>query len=60
MKSFDLTRQEFIKLQEIFNKYDPDIVTLNYDHSSGIGAVITAEFETNSRIKIDITDIESW
>lgn len=60
MKSVNLTRREFVKLQEIFQKYDPEIVSLTFDASSGIGAVITAEFETKSRIKVDITDIESW
>ena len=60
MKSFVITKQQFLKLQEIFEKYDPENLMLIYDHSSGIGPTITAEFESRSRIKVDITDIESW
>jgi hypothetical protein len=55
-----MTRGEFKKLLEIFEKYDPDHVDLIFDNSSGIGSVVTAEFESKSKIKIDITDIESW
>jgi hypothetical protein len=60
MKSVTITQKEFEKLQEIFKKYNPDHVKLTFDNSNGIGAVVTAEFESRSRIKIDITDIESW
>jgi|688.fasta_scaffold26317_11 hypothetical protein len=60
MKSFRMTRNEFKKLLEIFENHNPDYVDLTFDNSNGIGSVVTAEFETRSKIKIDITDIESW
>jgi hypothetical protein len=55
-----MTRNEFKKLLEIFENHNPDYVDLTFDNSNGIGSVVTAEFETRSKIKIDITDIESW
>ena len=40
--------------------YDLDRVVWTEESTSGIGPTVHIEFDPKSRIKMDITDVESW
>lgn len=59
-KQVVITRNQFEKIREAFEMYDTlDYVKLHFDHTNGIGAVVTLEYDPRS-VQIDITDVESW
>lgn len=60
MKQFIITRNQFEKLKEVFEMYDLDHVVWKEESPSGIGPNVIVEFDTKDKIKIDITDVESW
>ena len=55
-----ITKKQFEKLKEVFEMYDLDRVVWTEQSTSGIGPNVTIEFDPKSRIKMDITDVESW
>lgn len=55
-----ITKKQFEKLKEVFEMYDLDRVVWIEQSTSGIGPNVTIEFDPKSRIKMDITDVESW
>ena len=55
-----ITKKQFEKLKEVFEMYDLDRVVWTEQSTSGIGPNVTIEFDPKSRIKLDITDVESW
>lgn len=60
MTTVTITRKEYEMIKKVFEMYDTiDCVKLHFDHSNGIGPVVTLEYNPGS-IKVDITDIESW
>lgn len=61
MTQITITRRQFERLREIFDMYDSmDQVIWKETHSSGIGPVVTIEFDPNSMLTVDITDLTSW
>ena len=60
MKTIVITKMQFEKLKEVFEMYDLDRVVLTEESKSGIGPTTTIEFDPKSKIKLDITDVESW
>jgi len=58
-----ITRKQFERLQEVFEMYDSvdQIVWCEESTStSGIGATVTIEFDPQTTVKMDITDVDSW
>lgn len=60
MKQFVITKNQFEKLKQVFEMYDLDRVVWTEESTSGIGPSVTIEFDPKSKIKMDITDVESW
>lgn len=60
MTQIVITRNQFYKLQEVFELYELDRVIWTENSTSGIGPNVTIEFDPKSTIKMDITDTESW
>lgn len=61
MRQIVITRKQYEKLKEVFEMYDLDRVVWKEESGlSGIGPNVTIEFDPKSKIKMDITDVESW
>ena len=60
MTQIVITRTQFEKLKEVFEMYDLDRVIWTEDSTNGIGSTTTIEFDPKSKVKMDITDLESW
>ena len=61
MEEFKITRNQFLKLQEIFTDYPRvESVIWQQKSTSGIGYKITLIYDPRSVVKVDITDYESW
>lgn len=60
MTQIVITKNQFEKLKQVFEMYDLDRVIWSQESTSGIGPNVTIEFDPKSRIKMDITDVESW
>ena len=61
MTKIVITRKQFERLQEVFEKYDSvDQIVWSEESTSGIGPTVTIEFDPRSTVKMDITDVDSW
>lgn len=60
MTQIVITRNQFYKLQEVFELYELDRVIWTENSASGIGPSVMIEFDPKQSIKMDITDTESW
>ena len=60
MTQIIITKNQFERLKEVFEMYDLDRVVWTEESTSGIGPTVHIEFDPKSRIKLDITDVESW
>lgn len=61
VKHFVITRNQYEKLKEVFEMYDTlDYVVWEESSPSGIGPNVLIEFDPNTSIKMDITDVDSW
>jgi hypothetical protein len=60
MKQIVITKMQFEKLKEVFEMYNLDRVVWTEESTSGIGATVIIEFDPQSTVKLDITDVSSW
>lgn len=51
-----ITRQQFLKLQEIFSNSVIEEIVLHQSHNNGIGPAVTVEYQVSK----DITDYDKW
>lgn len=62
--SIVLNKKQILKLAEIVNKFNLERLTLEVDHSSGIGQSVVAKFgffeENDGKFVFDITDVGDW
>jgi hypothetical protein len=60
MKQIVITRNQYERLKEVFEMYNPDRVLWTEESANGIGPKVTLEFDPKATVKLDITDVESW
>jgi hypothetical protein len=60
-ETFVITRNQFEKLREVFDMYDTvDHVVWTQSSPSAIGPTVFIEFDPKEKIRLDITDVDSW
>lgn len=55
-----INREQFEHIKRVFDEYEVDRVVLSEESLSGIGPNTYLEFDPATKVKIDITDVESW
>lgn len=60
MKQIVITRNQYERLKEVFDMYNPDRVLWTEQSTNGIGPNVVLEFDPKATVKLDITDVESW
>lgn len=55
-----INREQFEHIKRVFEEYEVDRVVLSEESLSGIGPNTYLEFDPATKVKIDITDVESW
>jgi len=60
-ETFVITRNQYERLKEVFDMYDSvDYVVWKQTCPSGIGPSVVIEFDPREKVRLDITDVDSW